>query len=916
MVKYEAGLLNVTSGGQTSHIKMPLDATVEACRSGMLYVVNVVGKDGNVLSEVAFNSQTGCIGANTLQVASMQGGPSADSTSNTAYASQAGIPLPVGYTPPAADTATAALNPNPCLGQDPGFSNGLSSAFYSKGIGKGRFDTELPTFQRCDCPNHKTVNASWPGYPALPQGNFIDSYEVRMVGEFLVTRPEDGVIGETPDIFPAASDYHLVCLQHDDSADMIIDGNSYYSSDSNTSTPAGFKQYCVPIPLAAGWHKVELRYSKSPLDRTSVFRFFVVDAEQVETVYTSGVPSNQILWKGQGKCCTGGDGTPGCMAPLDCCKFRNTGCAVPPPELAPAPAPLIPESTLLVAPAPAPIISETPAPAPINVETPVPAPLPLVGPAPAPIVLEAPSPAPAIVETPTPAPTPLTTQPVPAAVKDVFLTRTRVVNTAATNTTVAFFDYGANTTSTYQLQLTWDPAYLGPLILDLVPPLRASSSCLLLQNGTIAGCPAVNSVQFKAKEVVQVQAVAYKEDMAIPKDMKGNGYGRTTEPPGRETREMRAGGASLWGTRPQELVLRSVAGPTDRGIFFARSARRDEGYPACLAIGAATRPGRRRSETSSAENLAGTAKSMGRQRATLDCSPGVLLELAVDVAYGSQQRRDLELQVSRALLAHFGPHLATVVQRGTPGAADRRLERWFDTVPAAAAARRAAAEDQLVRLRAVPGSGDVAVPVKPSAGRLHCKHTDTYEGRGEFFGNLAGELAAGSHLAGNVSACLAYIQTPDDDRHLRRLPPTSSSMATRGSASSALGKCASQPASRQSCQLSSWQHNPVLVQYVSDSVPSHGPNCAVIAMRRLGDARSRWVLPKRLPHGRSGRGVRPTAVCVGASTAGGDTGLFSSIHSWGIFNEDLSSQMAPARLHAGIHRRRAAGLNADDDATP
>ncbi|CAL8471152.1 g10694 [Coccomyxa elongata] len=81
-------------------------------------------------------------------------------------------------------------------------------------------------------------------------------------------------------------------------------------------------------------------------------------------------------------------------------------------------------------------------------------------------------------------------------------------------------------------------------------------------------------------------------------------------------------------------------------------------------------------------------------------------------------------------------------------------------------------------------------------------------------------------------------------------------------------------------------------------------------------AASRWVLPKRLPSGRSGRGVRPTAVCVGASTAGGDTGLFSSIHSWGIFNEDLSSQMAPARLHAGIHRRRAAGLNADDDATP
>ena len=174
------------------------------------------------------------------------------------------------------------------------------------------------------------------------------------------------------------------------------------------------------------------------------------------------------------------------------------------------------------------------------------------------------------------------------------------------------------------------------------------------------------------------------------------------------------------------------------------------------------------------------------------------LELAADVAYGSQQRRDLELQVSRALLTHFGPHLAAVVQRGTPGAADRRLECWFDTVPAAAAARHAAAEDQLVRLRAVPSSGDVAVPVQLSAGRLHCQHTcillhglpyeyctegltqilldcagcprDTYTVRGEFFGDLAGELAAGSHLVGNGSACLAYIQTPDDDRHLGRLP--------------------------------------------------------------------------------------------------------------------------------------------------
>ncbi|CAL8463570.1 g3104 [Coccomyxa elongata] len=96
-------------------------------------------------------------------------------------------------------------------------------------------------------------------------------------------------------------------------------------------------------------------------------------------------------------------------------------------------------------------------------------------------------------------------------------------------------------------------------------------------------------------------------------------------------------------------------------------------------------------------------------------------------------------------------------------------------------------------------------------------------------------------------------------------------------------------------------------------------------------AASRWVLPKRLPSGRSGRGVRPTAVCVGASTAGGDTGLpftreglvgYSRLAgycsaAWLVsFRLDRCVPMAPARLHAGIHRRRAAGLNADDDATP
>ena len=40
------------------------------------------------------------------------------------------------------------------------------------------------------------------------------------------------------------------------------------------------------------------------------------------------------------------------------------------------------------------------------------------------------------------------------------------------NSTVALYDYGANSTSTFQLVLDWDPAYLGPITLDLVPPAR------------------------------------------------------------------------------------------------------------------------------------------------------------------------------------------------------------------------------------------------------------------------------------------------------------------------------------------------------------------------------------------------------------------------------------------------------------
>lgn len=40
----------------------------EACRVGQLYVVNIVTAQRNVLSEVVFNSDTGCMGANTVKV--------------------------------------------------------------------------------------------------------------------------------------------------------------------------------------------------------------------------------------------------------------------------------------------------------------------------------------------------------------------------------------------------------------------------------------------------------------------------------------------------------------------------------------------------------------------------------------------------------------------------------------------------------------------------------------------------------------------------------------------------------------------------------------------------------------------------------------------------------------------------------
>jgi hypothetical protein len=60
-----------------------------------------------------------------------------------------------------------------------------------------------------------------------------------MKGQFLVTRPIDGVKGEGKDLFPTASDYHLICLQHDDSAEMLVGNKSYYLSDSFTGILQG-----------------------------------------------------------------------------------------------------------------------------------------------------------------------------------------------------------------------------------------------------------------------------------------------------------------------------------------------------------------------------------------------------------------------------------------------------------------------------------------------------------------------------------------------------------------------------------------------------------------------------------------------------------------------------------------------------
>ncbi|KAL0027046.1 hypothetical protein WJX79_001031 [Trebouxia sp. C0005] len=285
--------------------------------------------------------------------------------------------------------------------QDAGYYNGMTSTFFADvypadSTSKDDFPLDFSgagNFTRCDCPNQKAINSSWPGTPSLPVTstfNFTNNFGVVMTGEFLVERPQDGVTGETAALFPTASDYHLVCLQHDDSASMVIDGTNYYSSDSATFEIAGYKQYCVPITMAPGWHNLTLTYGNTPLDLYSVFRFFVINADAVSVVTNNGTQSYEITWDGEGTCCTGSS-TDSCVSPLDCCKFRGTtpcsGAAAPSPAIALTPvatqAVTSPGSSITPSPttgaaSPSPTTGASPVPAssPVNARSPPPPPPP------------------------------------------------------------------------------------------------------------------------------------------------------------------------------------------------------------------------------------------------------------------------------------------------------------------------------------------------------------------------------------------------------------------------------------------------------------------------------------------------------------------------------------------------------------
>lgn len=105
---------------------------VTACTAGQTYALNVYS-GSNIASQIIFSISTGCWaacgGKSTLSTISAVTG--ADISGDAGYASQAGIPLPRNYAPVAAVAAEDPMTTNPCLGQDAGFYNGMSSTFFA-----------------------------------------------------------------------------------------------------------------------------------------------------------------------------------------------------------------------------------------------------------------------------------------------------------------------------------------------------------------------------------------------------------------------------------------------------------------------------------------------------------------------------------------------------------------------------------------------------------------------------------------------------------------------------------------------------------------------------------------------------------------------------------------------------------------
>lgn len=199
--------------------------------------------------------------------------------------------------------------------------------------------------------------------------------------------------------------------------------------------------------------------------------------------------------------------------------------------------------------------------------------------------------------------------------------------------------------------------------------------------------------------------------------------------------------------------------------------------------------------------LGGRPGSWGDSRPVLLASLGELeLGEAPEVPCGTPERELLEGHVFRGLAGHFGGNLRQVTRGGTAGGVDSRLELVFDSTDPAIAARQAAADAQAVMLPAAGTQPAVSVPLRMGPRRLHCVHTCIIvhalpaefrsEGlgaallacagyaapqvavRGEFVGDLPSGLAACGFApgVGHGSACLIYVQTPEADRRLDRLP--------------------------------------------------------------------------------------------------------------------------------------------------